>query len=1220
VSKELDIVTDIKDPMDKLVKVFEKDKSLEKRRELINQKDIKEAIQILYEQASARIEEDKQVENSFILTDQARNEAKDYNLSESTYLRFLQPLSNTQIKSFIKGENSTDTHWLVLLLNIVSNKYRELFPPIDQLLKNRLVKQIALAWNSCGNELTLGEQIYLNVGSDKCITEPETKSKEIATDGVGSEVTNVEEIYVKERTTLVHELFTAKVEPKKIIKYFERLNGLANENPALVQNYLQLKDENGRTIVALLEEKSAENGQYRDIINTIKTKCPRIFPVGNKNTTINVDTHTESVHKSVDESLVRLFTAYAQQKYIKAIDSRKVEINRTDEWKKQINTLITNLSKKLDTLHNNEKNILELLEIKDEAGKNKNQNEINRFKFQLSAAKRMIDDVKSKDRYGTYTIAVNEPVSCGLTVKEIIAIGYDALNKHDQNKWKNPEAQKGHFIGFIENLYKSRRGYNIDRGEDEILSSNDKKVQPDDNKCLGGTVNQIVYGLTDHNDVEIKVITESTMHPVLLGRLKKYNFIIEDVDTKNDIALWRITNNIPEKLVKKIVDQLLQDKEFLEEFGEVPINKFVPSILNKLSRQELESIFGQQIKLDNADHLLMLNNFVYNENHGYIPYVENLYLEKSPDFEAVVFKIIQDINGEDSTEEKASRALLDLLLSSPNEEFTAVIKDSIIKKLNLLQRVEKDNLGILASDNRELKLLECLINHDKHLWKAEDSRAGHRDFRIMNYLIKEGIPLRLFKNLVDQAKAGGLDIINEIEYDAPILSIAAEYGHKEIVKFLLTIDGIDINAKNNYHKTALIIAAENGQKEIIELLLTKQGIDINTKDRYLSTALMYAAEKGHKEIAELLLTKQGIDVNAKNTSYFTALMEAARHGREEIVELLLKKPDIDINAQDQYGLTAFAEAARRGYKGIVELLTKEPDIQIVQDNYGNTALMYAAEYGYKEIVELLLTKQGIDINAKDKDSYTALTKAAEGGHKEIVELLLMQPGIDINAQDNGGYTALIKAAQGGHKEIVELLLMQPGIDINAQDKYGKTAFARAWQSKHRNQDIIDYFSNYRDSINYLIRGIEAKDIDQICKAIRYGANVNYKKWPWGDSLLTKIGKMLAKGNNAENVAKVKSALPTQTIGDNNITKLDEIIAKNKPGKGIMDRLVSYKDSIKAFFNSHTSRNKPNLPIPGLMEYLTKDTTVAEDEDQKESRKPKRKQRKHNIQKHKPRRR
>ena len=77
------------------------------------------------------------------------------------------------------------------------------------------------------------------------------------------------------------------------------------------------------------------------------------------------------------------------------------------------------------------------------------------------------------------------------------------------------------------------------------------------------------------------------------------------------------------------------------------------------------------------------------------------------------------------------------------------------------------------------------------------------------------------------------------------LSEAAESGHPELVRFLLTA-GADINADDGH---ALWAASYHGRADVVRLLLAA-GADASARD---SGALRWARKTGHYDVARVLL-------------------------------------------------------------------------------------------------------------------------------------------------------------------------------------------------------------------------------------------------------------------------------------------------------------------------------------------------------------------------------
>ena len=174
----------------------------------------------------------------------------------------------------------------------------------------------------------------------------------------------------------------------------------------------------------------------------------------------------------------------------------------------------------------------------------------------------------------------------------------------------------------------------------------------------------------------------------------------------------------------------------------------------------------------------------------------------------------------------------------------------------------------------------------------------------------------LFKKLFKKSNINpSIDVNQADSVGSTPLSVAAENGELEIVKFLLTVPGIDVNKADNHKTTPLYYAAEHSELEIVRLLLTVPGIDVNKATTGGETPLYAAADdtrRGDTNIVRLLLTVPGIDVNKATTGGETPLYAAASRDHPKIVKLLLTVPDIDINkATIKDGKTPFDVAIEK---------------------------------------------------------------------------------------------------------------------------------------------------------------------------------------------------------------------------------------------------------------------------------------------------------------------
>lgn len=117
---------------------------------------------------------------------------------------------------------------------------------------------------------------------------------------------------------------------------------------------------------------------------------------------------------------------------------------------------------------------------------------------------------------------------------------------------------------------------------------------------------------------------------------------------------------------------------------------------------------------------------------------------------------------------------------------------------------------------------------------------------------------------------------------APPIYLAAERGHYEIVRCLISFESVDLN-QTMWHKSSLFIAIENGFRHIAKLLLLQgRRLDINIKNSLEDTAFPLAASFGYLNIVDCLLQDERLDVTSVDSSGESALYLAASRGHERV--------------------------------------------------------------------------------------------------------------------------------------------------------------------------------------------------------------------------------------------------------------------------------------------------------------------------------------------------
>jgi len=464
---------------------------------------------------------------------------------------------------------------------------------------------------------------------------------------------------------------------------------------------------------------------------------------------------------------------------------------------------------------------------------------------------------------------------------------------------------------------------------------------------------------------------------------------------------------------------------------------------------------------------------------------------------------------------------------------------------------------------KECKKHEIVVNTDdgdtKHIWVDEKSgkiiiKTKDGDKKILmidkekGKIIIDGKELNIHKHhkmslgkdhtpLMHAVFAGdlekseallkeGADVNEKNKHNTSALTLAAEFGKKEMVSFLLD-KGADINNSDNDGDSALLLALMKDHREIADILLGK-GADIRAQNEKGHTPLMHAVMNGNSAVAAQLI-KKGANVNAKDHHNSTPLTLAAELGQTEIVELLLKKK-ADLNAADDDGDTPLLLALVKKHTEIADILLKNGADVHAQNNHGSTTLTLAAEYGFTDIVKMLI-KKGVDPNKADNDGDSPLLLTLMNNHKELTKMLLKEKA-DVMVKNDKGWTTLMRAADIGDLDMVKTLFKK-GVKVSEQKDNGSTALIIAANSGHK--EVIEFLlksgANVNETQDYkrsaLIYAALNGHTDVAKTLINKGAEVNLKDEHKSTALTiaaenghTEIVKLLIK-NGAEVNAKDK---------------------------------------------------------------------------------------------------
>lgn len=199
----------------------------------------------------------------------------------------------------------------------------------------------------------------------------------------------------------------------------------------------------------------------------------------------------------------------------------------------------------------------------------------------------------------------------------------------------------------------------------------------------------------------------------------------------------------------------------------------------------------------------------------------------------------------------------------------------------------------------------------------------------------------------------------------------------------------------------------------------------------------------------------------------------------------------------QLNCSALHYAAKQNRRDIAEeLLRHGADPNCILKT--STALIVAAAFGSESVIDLLLTREGIDVNARNMNGETAIWRAAYAGKKSAVLRLLQHKDLQIDVPDTfHEMTPFALAVANKHVGVAKVLLDTNRVDLNARDKCGRPPLYHAVVSKHMapvllllSRREVNLHAQDRSQCTPLWYAAECGNLDAAQLLIMNGANPN----------------------------------------------------------------------------------------------------------------------------------
>jgi ankyrin repeat protein len=360
--------------------------------------------------------------------------------------------------------------------------------------------------------------------------------------------------------------------------------------------------------------------------------------------------------------------------------------------------------------------------------------------------------------------------------------------------------------------------------------------------------------------------------------------------------------------------------------------------------------------------------------------------------------------------------------------------------------------------------------------KETDANLFDLKHRTAMFLAVESKDLQIMESL---KKAGALIDWKDNEGRTP-LSLAAELGHLETLKFLFEKGHAKIDLHDDLHRTPLQWAITSGSTDIVRYLLANAA-DVNHRDLHHRTPLFLAVELDSFQVKEEiinLLIERGANPNLAGDEEKTPLIHAVLQSDIATVKQLLDPKYSTVNV-NQYaeGRTALSLAIEHGSTEIIKMLIPKAEVNMEDDNsLKRTPLAWAIEKGNFWATMELLEDNRTDVHRPNPHGRTPFSLAA-GKERVAIMQLLIRHGADPHWEDNDHHTGFwwfLKARSDyAFSMSIDLRKQAPKVPRgalaklidslprpNRQDSSGRSWLS--WAAEYGDEIVVEYFLKKKD--------------------------------------------------------------------------------------------------------------------------------------------------------------
>lgn len=422
----------------------------------------------------------------------------------------------------------------------------------------------------------------------------------------------------------------------------------------------------------------------------------------------------------------------------------------------------------------------------------------------------------------------------------------------------------------------------------------------------------------------------------------------------------------------------------------------------------------------------------------------------------------------------AHRSVLEHLIAKEREYFPYAEQQVLETCITALSSASFEQGPCSTDDIFDLRVLQHpFYNYAAKNWGRHASNLASSDDFLLHFLRDDRKRSASVQALMVSGRLPGYS--QNVPKLWTAIHMMAYFGlHAALTKWSQEVGHHGANTMDSYGRAPLSWAAENGHLDVVRQLISSPGVDSGLSDHAGRAPMWYATRQGHEEVLTLLLEAiPGSEDGSLREQVFKSIFVAAEHGHAGSLGLLMRRDHVEPDMKDDTGRTPLWVAAENGHAEAATVLLQLGASPIEPDNYSHRPLPSAAARGHAAVVEVLLHAVG---PISEDEERSLIQRAAENGHAKVVALLVQKSGdagetaniwrwavdteswpvlgllverdgfVDENVGD--GRTILTLASQMGQELVVDRILDLHPQKMNEQDMSGRLPLSLAVEFGH----------------------------------------------------------------------------------------------------------------------------------------------------------------------------